>query len=277
MSVSSGAEFAHTIASAPSLFAGFDDIQPAELHHANECNPDHHSRDSDKDLRLGRQFERQVLALIDAAPDLQLVCCNLVIQGDQRTLGELDAVVFDQRAQCYEHWEITLKFYLGVRANHWPGPDPRDSFDRRLRRLRDHQFALSNTPQAQQALAAAGVPRIDRRRLFSRGRLYYPTDTQLAPPSGAHVGHARGQWWSRSTLPADWLWEPIPKPQWLCLSPMSNKSTNRVAGPELLDYVQQARSPVMVNAYSSHSASLTPGFVVPDFWLSDAQSSQHNS
>lgn len=262
---------------APSLFDGFDDVCVATLHAPDASAPEPTPAPHPTDQRLGRRFERQVLTLLAAQPDLELLATNLVIQGETRTLGELDAIVYNRREQCHEHWEITLKFYLGLSMEHWPGPDPRDSFAQRRARLRDHQFPLDQTPACRAQLRARGIPGIDRRRLFSRGRLYYPASGQLDMPEGAHPAHSRGRWWHTAELPADMTWTVIQKPQWLCLSPMSNKSTNRLATPQLLDYVQQSRSPVMVDAWCPQTATATPGFVVSDSWLLDAQSHHCNT
>lgn len=244
----------------------------ADLGHAVPSQANFADLDLHRDQRLGRRFEHLIMALIQTLPDYQLISRNLVISDATRTLGELDAIVFNRRLQEFEHWEITLKFYLGVSSQHWPGPDPRDNLQRKLAHLCTHQFPMDQHPQAQRALSQLGVPRIDQRRLFSRGCLYYPADHSLDAPSGAHPAHPRGVWWHADALPPAWLWQPIPKQQWLCPSYMSNKSINRLASAELLVYVQQARSPVMVHAFSSRSASPIPGFVVSDTWLADARS-----
>ena len=261
----------------PSLIDACDQFELAPLASAQPEHACLSALGEHQDKRLGRYFEDLVLAVAATLPTHQLLCRNLAIRSPQRTLGELDAIFYNRTKDQYEHWEITLKFYLGLHRDHWPGPDPEDTFHKRLRRLQMHQFPLDQTPACIKTMAPKGIPRIDKRYLLSRGRLFYPSDVELPSPTGAHPDHDRGTWWRVDQLPEDWQWQPLAKSQWLFPSAMSDKGTSRVASPDMLDYVQRSRSPVMVNAFSSPHANPTPGFVVPATWLSDAEHAYTNT
>lgn len=228
---------------------------------------------ADKDRRLGHVFEQWLLHCLRDHPYLRICTHNLPIRHGARTLGELDLVIHDQRSDRFEHWELTVKFYLGIGNGHWPGPNPEDNFARKARHLFEHQFPLSDSRCARKRLAELGVPRIDGKRLFSRGALFYPADRALGPPVGAHPGHVRGRWWHPANVPEAWRWLPIRREQWLGITPLSDKGTSLLASADLRDYVHASRSPVMVLGLDPNRPTPQSGFVVPEQWLADAHTS----
>ncbi len=219
---------------------------------------------ADNDRRLGRLFERHVQDWITRTPALTLRAHNVAIHDGTRTLGELDLLV--SHGNTLMHWEVTLKFYLGVDETFWPGPDPRDQFARRLHRLRTHQFPLLARPATGARLAALGLSTPHSQHLLSRGMLFYPHDRLLAPPAGAHPDHLRGTWWPLSAVPREGRFLPIPKSHWLDIKMLSNNSQNWLASPRLIDYVHAQDRPVMV-LYESQAHAYLPGVVVSDGWL----------
>lgn len=219
---------------------------------------------ADNDRRLGRLFERHVQDWIARTPGLALRARNVAVRDATRTLGELDLLV--AHANVLMHWEVTLKFYLGLNEHDWPGPDPRDQFARRLQRLRTHQFPLLDQPATRAQLSALGLPVPRSQHLLSRGILFYPHDRPLPPPAGAHPDHLRGTWWPLSAVPAEGRFLPIPKSHWLDIRMLSNNPENWLATPRLIDYVHAQDRPVMV-LYQSRTLPPQPGVVVSDGWL----------
>jgi len=229
----------------------------------------------DRDRRLGHVFEQWLLRRLEQHPYLNVCAHNLTIRRGGRTLGELDLVVHDHRNDHFEHWEITVKFYLGLRDECWPGPNPSDQFQRKADHLFNHQFPLSDSTVARHRLAELGIPRIDGKRLLSRGALFYPADRQVATPAGAHPLHTRGLWWSTANLPAHWQWLPLRREQWLGMKSLSDKGTSLLASAAVLDYVQSVRRPVMVLGVDPNRPIPQSGFIVSEQWLADAQTSAH--
>ena len=232
--------------------------------------------DNDADKRLGKRFERLVQAQLSRHPSLRIVVSNLVVRDASRTLGELDLIVHDRAHDRYQHWELTLKFYLGVAQDYWPGPDPHDNLSRKYERLFGHQFPLDQTEQCRLLCQQHDIPRIDERRLLSRGCLFYPSHTRLRAPAQAHPDHSRGRWWLTGRLPADYQWQPLNREQWIGMSPLSDKGTTQLATNQLLDYVQSAPGPVMVIAHAPQHDTPVPGFVVSEQWLTDARHLQQH-
>lgn len=262
------------VRASPPLYRSAGDIQLADAYFKDvTVDPQSAPLAPSKDQRLGRRVEQLVQRLIEAHPDLNIIAQNIAIRDTQRTVGELDLLVHDTVNDLYQHWEVTLKFYLGVSATHWPGPNPSDNLRRKARRMFDHQFPLSNSPLCHQRLQELGIPRIDEKRLLSRGALFYPATYELPPPAESHPLHTRGTWWLDSELPASWQWEILPREQWIGMSSLSDKGITLLATHQMVDYVQSARSPVMVFGHQSQSSSVASklGFIVTDQWLADAK------
>ncbi len=133
-----------------------------------------------------------------------------VVMDGRRTLGELDFLVENLDDGAIEHWELTVKFYLGhadFRPSHWVGVNATDRLGRKLHHLAHRQFDPAR-------VAGLGV---ERRRAIIKGRLFWPLDQPsmtgvdrfqwMAP--AALVGH----WGHR--LPAFGRWRAAQRAEWL--------------------------------------------------------------
>lgn len=231
----------------------------------------------DKDQRLGRRFERLTHDVLQEQINLDVLACNIVLHDGIRTIGELDMITYDRQLDKYQHWEMTLKFYLGISTQHWPGPNPVDNLHRKASRLFGHQFPLSASPLAQERLRALNIPRIDERVVLSRGTLFYPAEQNITAPDIAHPDHHKGRWWTISQLPLGTRWQPLSKNDWIGTGSVSDKGTTTLASNELVDYVQAAPSPLMVIAHHDANTPPEPGFIVSDNWLVDARDAKKYS
>ena len=97
------------------------------------------------------------------------------MRSSARTLGEFDLIVRNEN--FIEHWEIAVKFFLGIgdRKNigHWIGPNPRDTLERKLDSLENRQIRLGDNPDAKRILEQKDI-KIDSRRIIFKGRLFHP-------------------------------------------------------------------------------------------------------
>lgn len=230
-------------------------------------------RGPEKDRRLGREFENRVAAAVQASPGLELVARNLQIFDNHRTLGELDMLVRDKARDVLMHWEITVKFYLGLTPDHWPGPNPADSLGQRAKRLLEHQFPMLHNTVCQQLLQSRGWS-VQEQYLFSRGRLFYPAGQHWPAPKHSHAPHLHGQWWTEQQLTRQpHHWQPLEKSEWLQPPSMSDNQHNWLASNQMIDYVEAAGRPVMALRHVP-AATAQPDFIVPQRWLDDARSAQ---
>ncbi len=161
-----------------------------------------------KDRRLGRIFEHLLAFWLRQQPHLQVLAENLPVREHGRTLGALDFLLRDLRDGKLWHWEVACKFYLqaplAAGGWQWLGPGRKDTLEKKLRHMQQHQLQLSHHPQIRQWLARQGHAGAIHRLGFVWGRLFYAPE----PPAGhehlpLHPQHPRGLWF-RQPAPPGW-------------------------------------------------------------------------
>lgn len=109
-------------------------------------------------LRLGKEIEKVVAALIKASSNYKIVAENSQIMDGKTTIGELDFIVEDCANQSTFHLELGYKFYVydpNVSQNEvekWIGPNRKDSLIEKLTKLENKQFPLLKNPMTQTQL-----------------------------------------------------------------------------------------------------------------------------
>lgn len=99
-----------------------------------------------KRIRLGQLAEQFVFNQIEDSKGFDLIAENIQIKVDQRTIGELDAIV--QKENRLVHLEIVYKFYVydptqgASEIERWIGPNRKDSLIEKLTKLKTKQFPL---------------------------------------------------------------------------------------------------------------------------------------
>lgn len=100
----------------------------------------------DSRQKLGYLYEDTFAEMLQASPLHELVGRGIQLRKEaSHTLGELDFLVKDLQTSRLIHLEIAVKFYLSVELKgrfFLPGPDARDSYLRKLERMRFHQLIL---------------------------------------------------------------------------------------------------------------------------------------
>ena len=130
-----------------------------------------------KTKALGHRFEALVAFWLELSPNYDLIDRNIQIQGEGRTLGELDFIVRDLRSDAVIHLEVTVKFYMGLKdltdPMNWYGSNLKDSFGKKLEHLEQHQSQLS-------LLYPERINyKIEQRCCLVKGRLFYPENTSI--------------------------------------------------------------------------------------------------
>lgn len=177
--------------------------------------------------RLGSYFE----SLLDCwlawpgNPLYRRLYHGLPVRHDKRTRGEFDFLVEERANGEVQHWEVAVKFYLGIApggdASSWVGPGLKDRLDLKLAHLLNHQLPLANLPAARQLLTALALP-MPRPVCLLRGRLFYPADAPPADwaPTQAAPGHLSGWWMPAADFLRHFdnpalLWLRLPREHWL--------------------------------------------------------------
>jgi hypothetical protein len=171
--------------------------------------------------RLGVRFEALLsFWLTDKSADWHefvLLAQNIQLKDHKRTIGEIDFLIHNQTTLEVEHWELSLKFYLGearLAPFDWRGLNDRDSFGRKIKHTLSHQFNVSEIDHP-----TLGLITIQKRRAVFKGRLFYPDAPHSAAADLAattawlHPAHLRGTW--GYDLPADYAWRRGARREWL--------------------------------------------------------------
>jgi len=138
-----------------------------------------------KDRRLGKYFETLWFYWLSHHKRYQIIANNLQIILDGETLGEIDFIVFDRATKRTIHWELAVKFYLGVgdtrEMSNWYGPNLHDRLDIKVQHLMHRQSLITIDPRVVQWLKYNDLS-VEECAVILKGRLYYPWPHLL--PSG---------------------------------------------------------------------------------------------
>lgn len=231
-----------------------------------------HELEKRKDGRLGHYYERLWQYWLAHNDRYRLLHANLPVRDHQRTIGEFDLLIEDTLSGKTMHWELAIKFYLGIGdssiARNWWGPRQRDRLDIKTQHMLDHQSRLRHQPAARKILKQLGI-QVDESWLLLKGRLFYPDGKAAPVPEYACPEHLKGFWTVPSRL-ADAFDNArlltLEKHQWLApLARVDMKRTTntRTILADIADKVEQFPQCIAV---IEHGTELTRGFVVADHW-----------
>jgi hypothetical protein len=229
-----------------------------------------------KDQRLGNYFETLWAYALKLNPRYQLIERNVQFHSGERTIGEMDFIVLDNLSGRHAHWELAIKFYLGIgdTANQyaWYGPGKKDRLGLKVEHLLSRQTVLSQEPAVKDALSQRGIV-IDDCAVILKGRLFYPWRQrgQESHPVAANPAHPIGHWLSRTqferAFSADARFQPLIRSGWMSINPAAGPSdAYTVAG--LMRQVEQGayRLPLQV-LHLEGELEAERLFIVDDHWL----------
>lgn len=239
--------------------------------------------------RLGTYFESLLAFWLGwpGNPLYRLVAHGLPVRQRNRTIGELDFLVEDRGNGRLQHWEVAVKFYLGVApgGDHraWIGPGLRDRLDLKVERLLTHQLQLARGPEAGRLLEELGLPPPEPVCLL-RGRLFYPPAAELArwAPVGAATGHLRGWWMTEADFlryyaDSELRWIRLPREHWLAPVDLSGlEGTVLIGEPEAaFPFIETLRASPDNRAAAVvgllQGQEVSRGFITPPGWPAELQ------
>lgn len=117
--------------------------------------------DINEKLLLGKYVERFVSYQLAQENDISILCENIQIQQEKRTLGELDCIL--KKDNTVIHLEIVYKFYLfdetvgHTEIEHCIGPNRKDSLAEKLNKLKEKQLPLLYSKECEHFLSSKGI------------------------------------------------------------------------------------------------------------------------
>jgi len=171
--------------------------------------------------KLGYLYEDALWVMLESTPRYECLERGLQIRRETgETLGELDFLVRDLSSDQLIHLELAVKFYLAVETADGfllPGPDARDNYYRKLKKMRLHQLLLTEKfpellPESVRDEAII-VQQLVQGCIFDHVNASRPVEAEFLNPIGR-----RGKW-LLSTECAEYFGsnaqlEIIPKPLW---------------------------------------------------------------
>jgi hypothetical protein len=230
----------------------------------------------DGHMRLGRRFECLVNWWFEAAPQWEVLAKNLVIQGAERTLGELDLVVKNREDEQTLHLELACKFYLQTNGSrswqHWIGMDPKDRLDLKFEKL-EHQLLLEEEPETKALLQEKHV-QIDRSASWIKGWFFVHFRDALRAklPLHAHDSASAGWWCKKSEWDSIWNthspWIIIPSEHWLRIRHDGSAAVLISDTDQLHEWVETKRHAMVaqVKWHNNQWLETSRGIIVKDNW-----------
>ncbi|MHB0755849.1 DUF1853 family protein [Polaribacter sp. M15] len=139
----------------------------------------------DEKLRLGKYIERFVSYQLTQEKDISILCENIQIQQQKRTLGELDCIL--KKDKSIIHLEIIYKFYLidknvgKTEIDHCIGPNRKDALIEKLKKLKDKQLPLLYTDECKMYLKSINLNAKEiAQQVFFKAQIFVPfTDRNM--------------------------------------------------------------------------------------------------
>lgn len=126
-----------------------------------------------KSQRRGHYFERLLAFWFTHSPYFDLIAAQHQVFENERTVGEFDFVVLNKRSGQTEHWEVAVKYFLGIAGKQWLswiGPNPKDSLGKKTQKL-EQQAKLGSRAGGQQVLRDLNLSAVTS-RVFLKGYLF---------------------------------------------------------------------------------------------------------
>ena len=154
-----------------------------------------------KPLRLGKEIEKVVSALIKASSNFEVLYENSQIMDGKTTIGELDFIVKDLIKNEVFHLELVYKFYVydpkqsTNELEKWIGPNRKDSFIEKYTKLKTKQFPLLKHPLTQLKFPNLNCETLTQKLCFM-ANLFVPFHLVGQPLSEINTKAIVGYWLS---------------------------------------------------------------------------------
>lgn len=266
----------------PSLIRSSDDVATSEWspvsRKMNVSSPSGARFEAIPNRQVGRYFEQLVRFYLESVRRVEIVAHGLQIHEGGQTLGEIDFLYRDENSSLC-HCETAVKFYL-----HFPdaaecgsrfiGPNAADSFERKMRRLVEHQLRLSR----------GRFPDVVRREAHVKGRIFYHPllATPDVFPELLSPDHLKGFWvrvselYLLETMQTASKFKVLRKPHWLSPETFSATDDRLLTAGEvsrtLNGHFRRRRTPQLVSGLTKEAdgwRETCRAFVVSDQWPHD--------
>ena len=102
----------------------------------------------------------------------EIIASNVQLYNGKQTTGELDLILYNNRENLVEHWELAIKFFMGsppFEPINWVGINSNDNLQRKMTHMQTKQFCSVWVDTKNH-----GKVKIDKRYSVIKGRFFLP-------------------------------------------------------------------------------------------------------
>ena len=102
----------------------------------------------------------------------EMIASNVQLYNGKQTTGELDLILYNNRENLVEHWELAIKFFMGsppFEPINWVGINSNDNLQRKMTHMQTKQFCSVWVDTKNH-----GKVKIDKRYGVIKGRFFLP-------------------------------------------------------------------------------------------------------
>ena len=227
-----------------------------------------------KSFKLGFYFEALIRLWIQVSENYTLKAANLQVQNNQQTLGEFDFIIENLEARKFEHWEVSIKFYLCHQPQFelegcW-GTQLKDVFQGKVSKLKNQQLQLGKSQNGIETLKEIGVNSSESRGLL-KGMLFYNEQLGQFENDQLNPFSTKGIWIYHSAWGnvLEGLFVVLKKPFLFSLNSYSKEDV--LSNKEIQKLIEKDESSLMLAQVDKNEDTLLECsrlWLLPDSWLS---------
>ena len=227
-----------------------------------------------KSFKLGFYFEALIRLWIQVSENYTLKAANLQVQNNQQTLGEFDFIIENLEARKFEHWEVSIKFYLCHQPQFelegcW-GTQLKDVFQGKVSKLKNQQLQLGKSQNGIETLKEIGVNSSESRGLL-KGMLFYNEQLGQFENDQLNPFSTKGIWMYHSAWGnvLEGLFVVLKKPFLFSLNSYSKEDV--LSNKEIQKLIEKDESSLMLAQVDKNEDTLLECsrlWLLPDSWLS---------
>ncbi len=206
---------------------------------------------------LGKYFEALLEFSFIKSPYKELIASNIQINSNGKTIGELDFIYRDLNEDKIIHLEAAGKFFIAVNKDNLLGPNPNDSLEKKISKIKTNQISLTFSKEGNAKLQAVGITQEVFPKALIKGYLFYPEENYLLPDY-INPNHMRGKVVRENNFEMlkgnSWKWKILDRKEWV--SPFTAKDEKILCDLETLhekvrSYFTKENYPLLISKLES--------------------------
>ncbi len=227
---------------------------------------------------LGKYFEALLEYALIKSPYKKLIASNLQINSNGKTIGELDFIYRNLIEEKIIHLEAAGKFFIAINREELLGPNPNDSLEKKIDKIKTNQISLSSSNEGKEELKSLGIDEEVFPRALIKGYLFYPNENNSLP-NYINPNHMRGNVLRENDFKMlkvnSCKWKILDRKEWV--SPFATKDEKILCDLETLrekvgNYFAKENYPLLISKLESKGEIYLESeryFIISNNWPKD--------